>query len=235
MKAKDDVSKLASIAKTANKALEDIGYISEFSKEDITELMMEEKLEDGKTITFDDDSKAPGTMVYLMDAEGGKIPLPVGSYQMMDGSTLSVEVEGTVGPAAAPAESMEEEMPAEGEAPKEEMEGMPKEEMMAPPTELESMVGGMTEEAVNMMVEEMVIAKLEKLGIMPKTEMEEEMPEEEMAYTTADKPEEMSKEGGVEEFNHSPSASTGKKADTTWSPSKGIGVREAIQAQLRNA
>lgn len=232
-----DVGTLAKIGKIANKALDSIFSASkdtvELSKDEITELMLEAVLEDGKKIYFDDKEKTPGSMVYLMEGED-KLPLPVGTYPMKDGTTLTVAEEGKVGPEVAPAaetESMEEDPMMEAK-PETEMADMPMDGEEVEATELE-----MLSEEMKSAIREMMATELKKLmaemGMGAETEMEEEMDETELEYTTADKPEEMAKEEVVEEFNHSPSKGISKKADTSWKPSKIIGQRQAIQDQLR--
>lgn len=252
-----DVGILASIGKVANKALTDIGLISkgeavELSKEDVTELMMETTLEDGKAIMFEDENMSEGSGVYLMTPEGEKIPLPAGDYKTADGKEFVVSEDGMVGmaptvedmPEEAPMEEapteagyedvpkedkseMEEDMPVEGE--ESEMEEMPMEEK---PTELEAGIGQMTDEAIGAMVEAAVIKKLTELGIMPGGEAEEEAGEFQTAYPA----EEMSKEDdSVDEFKHSPTKETKSEVSQDWMPSRAKGsVRNSIKEMLSN-
>lgn len=242
-----DVGMLAKIGKIANNALDAITGVTSVEEHsaEVTELMIEGKLADGKTIMFEDEAQSVGSAVFMMTPEGDKIPLPVGEYELENGKMLVVAEEGKVGggeevaeeaPVEGEAEVMEDEAPAEemaepmeGEEVMEEseMEEAPMEE--AAPTELEAGVAQITDEAIAQMVEAAVMKKLQSLGIIPGAEEEEEL-----TYQTADVPEEMSKESeAVEEFTHSPTKSTTKSNDTSWKPKNNIGQRGSIQEILR--
>ena len=256
-KEQKDVGLLATIGKVANKALSDIGLISngdntELSKEDVTELMMETKLEDGKAIMFEDEAMSEGSGVYLMTPEGEKIPLPAGDYMTADGKAFNVSEDGKVGAMApaeeeAPAEEapveagyedvpkedkseMEEDKMEEGEMPS-EMEEAPMEEE-APATELEEAISGMTQDAIAQMVQAAVKAELERLGIMPGAESDDD----EASFQTAYPAEEMSKEDeSVDEFKHSPTKETKSEISQDWVPSRAkVGVRASIKELLSN-
>ena len=261
MQTTENVSTLAKIGKVANEALASIGITlnkesTELSKEpDVTELMMEGKLADGKTVMFEDEAKSAGSAVFVLTPDGDKIPLPMGEYEMQDGSKFMVAEEGKLGGMAAeepgeeaPAEMEGDEM-VEGEAPPMEMEDAPMMDEMAPPTELQEAIGAMSTEAINKMVDDMVMARLQELGIAPATEMEDaggydtaypmemskEEPKAEEEDSTRGGETELSKEEETEEevteFKHSPSKSknTNNKQEDRWRPSRAdVGLKSSI-------
>jgi len=78
------------------------------------------KLEDGVTV-IEADSFESGKSVFIITESGESIPMPIGTYQLEDGSILEVVEEGiidSVTPADAPVE--EEEVEEEVEAAEEE-------------------------------------------------------------------------------------------------------------------
>ena len=87
---------------------------------EIKEAFAEIKTADG-TLTLEYEGElGEGTVLYIKDEEGNTIPAPAGEHLLADGIRVVLDEEGRVTefltPTEAPAETMEEEMPAE-EAP----------------------------------------------------------------------------------------------------------------------
>jgi len=61
-----------------------------------TELMAEATLENGTIIYTDAETFEEGALVYVLNEEGEKIPLPEGDYTMEDGSVVSIGESGVV-------------------------------------------------------------------------------------------------------------------------------------------
>jgi len=63
---------------------------------DKSELMAEATLENGTVIHTDAESFEEGAMVYILNEEGEKIPLPEGDYTLADGSVMSISDSGVM-------------------------------------------------------------------------------------------------------------------------------------------
>lgn len=61
-----------------------------------TELKAEATLENGTIIHTDAETFEEGAMVYVLNEEGEKIPLPEGDYKMNDGSVVSIGESGVI-------------------------------------------------------------------------------------------------------------------------------------------
>ena len=61
-----------------------------------SELMAEATLENGTVIHTDAESFEEGAMVYVLNEEGEKIPLPEGDYTLADGSVMSISDSGVM-------------------------------------------------------------------------------------------------------------------------------------------
>tara|TARA_R110002126_G_scaffold33246_1_gene104117 strand:+ start:817 stop:1458 length:642 start_codon:yes stop_codon:yes gene_type:complete len=61
-----------------------------------SELKAEATLENGTVIHTDAESFEEGALVYVLNEEGEKIPLPEGDYTMADGSVISIAESGVV-------------------------------------------------------------------------------------------------------------------------------------------
>lgn len=61
-----------------------------------TELKAEATLENGTIIHTDAETFEEGAMVYILNEEGEKIPLPEGDYKMNDGSVVSIGESGVI-------------------------------------------------------------------------------------------------------------------------------------------
>ena len=85
-------------------------------EEETTQLAWEGKLADGTIVVSDADALAEGVAVSVLVEDGTQIPLPVGEYELEDGTTFSVEEEGVI------AKMYEEEVEEEEEAAEEEEE-----------------------------------------------------------------------------------------------------------------
>jgi hypothetical protein len=75
--------------------------------------MAEATLDNGTIIHTDAESFEDGALVYILNEEGEKIPLPEGDYTLADGSVLSIAESGVVSKSAKSGEGK-----AEGNAPK---------------------------------------------------------------------------------------------------------------------
>tara|TARA_R110002153_G_scaffold118764_1_gene263554 strand:+ start:248 stop:868 length:621 start_codon:yes stop_codon:yes gene_type:complete len=82
-------------------------------EEETTQLAWEGKLADGTIIVSDADALAEGVAVSVLVEDGTQIPLPVGEYELEDGTKFSVEEEGVI--AKMYEEEVEEEEAAEEE------------------------------------------------------------------------------------------------------------------------
>lgn len=166
-----------------NKVKEVLGV--ELAEEPKKVELAQAELENGTVIESEDFSE--GSEVFIV-TEDEKVPLPVGSYKLVDGESLIVEEEGIIKSIGkVEEEEVEEEVEAEEEK-KEEMNYATKEEL----------------EEVKKMVEEI------KMAILPK---EEEMSEEaanqvkseetttKTVYAEKDEKQELEK---VEKVNHNP-------------------------------
>lgn len=90
-------------------------------EEDTIALAYEGKLKDGTIIVSEADTLAEGVAVMVMTEDGTTIDVPVGSYEMEDGTTFVVEEEGII---ASMGEAEEVEEVETEEEDKEEMEEM---------------------------------------------------------------------------------------------------------------
>jgi hypothetical protein len=54
------------------------------------EKFMDAKLADGTLVSYDAEMLATGVIVYLIDTNGSKLPMPKGSYVMEDGTTFEI-------------------------------------------------------------------------------------------------------------------------------------------------
>tara|TARA_R110000782_G_scaffold234716_4_gene320788 strand:+ start:183 stop:932 length:750 start_codon:yes stop_codon:yes gene_type:complete len=86
-----------------------------------SKLMAEATLENGTVINTDAETFEEGALVYVLNEEGEKIPLPEGDYKMEDGSVLSIGDSGVIskkGSGEGKGEGKGEGAKAEGNAPK---------------------------------------------------------------------------------------------------------------------
>lgn len=86
-----------------------------------SKLMAEATLENGTVINTDAETFEEGALVYVLNEEGEKIPLPEGDYKMEDGSVLSIGESGVIskkGSGEGKGEGKGEGAKAEGNAPK---------------------------------------------------------------------------------------------------------------------
>lgn len=84
-------------------------------EEETTQLAWEGKLADGTIIVSDADALAEGVAVSVLVEDGTQIPLPVGEYELEDGTKFSVEEEGVISSMAEAEEEVEEEAEVEEE------------------------------------------------------------------------------------------------------------------------
>lgn len=83
-------------------------------KEEVVEVTLEsQKLSDGTTVVEAESFEA-GQAIFIIAEDGTQIPMPVGTYEMEDGSILEVVEEGMIDSITA-AEAVEDEVPTEEE------------------------------------------------------------------------------------------------------------------------
>lgn len=79
-------------------------------EEETTQLAYEGKLADGTIIVSDADALAEGVAVNVLVEDGTQIPLPVGEYELEDGTKFVVEEEGIIASMETEAEEEEDDM-----------------------------------------------------------------------------------------------------------------------------
>lgn len=89
-------------------------------EEETIALAFEGKLKDGTIIVSEADALAEGVEVMVMTEDGTTIAVPVGSYEMEDGTTFEIEEEGVIASMGV-AEEVEAEDDEDYEEDKEEM------------------------------------------------------------------------------------------------------------------
>ena len=91
-------------------------------EEETTQLAYEGKLADGTIVVSDADALAEGVEVSVLVEDGTQIPLPVGEYELEDGTKFVVEEEGIVASMETEAEEEEDDMKKDEEEYEEEVE-----------------------------------------------------------------------------------------------------------------
>lgn len=165
------------------------------------------KLKDGVTI-IEADAFEMDNNVFIVNGEE-KIPVPVGEYELEDGSILKVDVEGVI----AAIEMPEEEMPAN-------------EEEVASPAEEEVVASAETatpKRIVESVSKEMFFAEIEKL----RTEIAELKSVKEVVK------EELSSDVVVEPLTHSPEVKNEVKLNKL-SPNRQMTTQDIVMAKLFN-
>lgn len=79
-------------------------------EEETTQLAYEGKLADGTIIVSEADALAEGVAVNVLVEDGTQIPLPVGEYELEDGTKFVVEEEGVIASMETEAEEEEDDM-----------------------------------------------------------------------------------------------------------------------------
>lgn len=79
-------------------------------EEETTQLAYEGKLADGTIVVSDADALAEGVAVNVLVEDGTQIPLPVGEYELEDGTKFVVEEEGIIASMETEAEEEEDDM-----------------------------------------------------------------------------------------------------------------------------
>ena len=79
-------------------------------EEENTQLAYEGKLADGTIIVSEADALAEGVAVNVLVEDGTQIPLPVGEYELEDGTKFVVEEEGVIASMETEAEEEEDDM-----------------------------------------------------------------------------------------------------------------------------
>ncbi len=91
-------------------------------EEENTQLAYEGKLADGTIVVSDADALAEGVAVNVLVEDGTQIPLPVGEYELEDGTKFVVEEEGIIASMETEAEEEEDDMKKDEEEYEEEVE-----------------------------------------------------------------------------------------------------------------
>jgi len=91
-------------------------------EEETTQLAYEGKLADGTIIVSEADALAEGVAVNVLVEDGTQIPLPVGEYELEDGTKFVVEVEGVIASMETEAEEAKDEEKDYEEKEEEEVE-----------------------------------------------------------------------------------------------------------------
>jgi len=79
-------------------------------EEETTQLAYEGKLADGTIVVSEADALAEGVAVSVLVEDGTQIPLPVGEYELEDGTKFVVEEEGIIASMETEAEEEEDDM-----------------------------------------------------------------------------------------------------------------------------
>lgn len=161
------------------------------------------RLADGTMVEADGDF-APGVELYVIDAEGNRVPAPEGEHTTESGITVTVDAEGVITGVKRPDEEGEGSLEASEDAKKVEMEEDKEEEMME---DMEDKVEESMEEDESYISADEVLEIVAPL-LASMTEMKEEI--EKMRKEFEDYLEKPAKEGMKKSFAKETNAAIAK-------------------------